>query len=83
MSSVVVDGLILPVAFGGHPGLDFCNTRAGWGWPATKEYLQSYDHLAVWARELGLLDVAAAATLRATAKERPRPARAVLRTALA
>ena len=51
MSSVVVSGLVLPVAVGGHPALDFCNTRAGWGSPAPKEYLSSYDHLAVWTRE--------------------------------
>lgn len=55
MSSTIVDGLVLPVAVGGHPALDFCNTRAGWNGPSPKEYLRSYRHLAVWAREAGFL----------------------------
>ena len=55
MASYVVDGLVLPVSVGGHPVLDFCNTRAGWGAPTPKEYLHSYAHLARWAVENGLL----------------------------
>jgi predicted RNA-binding Zn ribbon-like protein len=55
VASYVVDGLVLPVPVGGHPVLDFCNTRAGWGAPAPKEYLHSYPHLARWATENGLL----------------------------
>jgi len=55
VASYVVDGLVLPVSVGGHPVLDFCNTRAGWGAPTPKEYLHSYPHLARWATENGLL----------------------------
>jgi predicted RNA-binding Zn ribbon-like protein len=55
VASYVVDGLVLPVSVGGHPVLDFCNTRAGWGAPTPKEYLHSYPHLARWAVENGLL----------------------------
>ncbi len=59
MASFVVDGLVVPVSVAGHPALDFCNTRAGWGSPAPKEYLHTHAHLAVWARENGLIDPAA------------------------
>jgi predicted RNA-binding Zn ribbon-like protein len=55
VASYVVDGLVLPVSVGGHPVLDFCNTRAGWGTPTPKEYLHSYPHLARWATENGVL----------------------------
>jgi predicted RNA-binding Zn ribbon-like protein len=55
VASYVVDGLVLPVSVGGHPVLDFCNTRAGWGAAAPKEYLHSYAHLARWAMDNGLL----------------------------
>jgi predicted RNA-binding Zn ribbon-like protein len=55
VASYVVDGLVLPVSVGGHPVLDFCNTRAGWCAPTPKEYLHSYPHLARWATENGLL----------------------------
>lgn len=65
MASVIVDGLVLPVAVGGHPALDFCNTRAGWGSPAPKEYLRSPAHLALWAAERGLLDRAEVVSLSA------------------
>lgn len=55
MASFLVDGLRLPVAVSGHAALELCNTRAGWGSDTPKEYLQSYPHLAVWARETGLI----------------------------
>lgn len=58
-----VDGLTLPVRLGGHPALDFCNSAAGWGEPERKEYLASYRHLVVWAREAGLVGAGAAARL--------------------
>ena len=77
MASYVVDGLVLPVSVGGHPVLDFCNTRAGWGGPTPKEYLHSYPHLARWAVENGLL-----ASLPA-GRRRPARGRAVLRRAIA
>jgi predicted RNA-binding Zn ribbon-like protein len=83
VSSVVVSGLVLPVSVGGHPALDFCNTRAGWGALAPKEYLLSYDHLAVWAREAGVLRPSQVAALRRTAMADPLAAQEVLAGALA
>lgn len=55
MSWRLVDGLPVPDAVGGHVALDFCNTRAGWGDPAPKEYLTAPRALVVWARSTGLL----------------------------
>lgn len=83
MSSVVVSGLVLPVAVGGHPALDFCNTRAGWGSPAPKEYFLSYDHLAVWTREVGVFRPREVAAFRRAARSDPAAARTVLAAALA
>lgn len=60
----VPDGLVLPAFVAGDAALDFCNTRAGWGEPEPREYLTSYDHLVVWAREAGLVEPAAAERLR-------------------
>ena len=54
MSWRLVEGVPLPDAVGGHPALDFCNTRAGWGDPEPKEYLTAPAVLALWARENGL-----------------------------
>ena len=82
MSSVVVSGLVLPVSVGGHPALNFCNTRAGWGAPAPKEYLLSYDHLAVWSREVGVFRPSQVAALRRTAMADPVAAQQVLAAAL-
>ena len=50
----LVDGVPVPDAVGGHLALDFCNTRAGWGDPAPKEYLTGPRALVVWARSTGL-----------------------------
>ena len=55
MSWRLVEGVPLPDAVGGHPALDFCNTRAGWGDPRPKEYLTGPHVLALWARENGLV----------------------------
>ena len=52
----IVDSLVIPARVAGDPALELCNTRAGWGDPTPKEYLVSYDHLLVWAREVGLID---------------------------
>jgi predicted RNA-binding Zn ribbon-like protein len=54
----LVEGIPLPDAVGGHPALDFCNTRAGWGDAAPKEYLHTPGVLALWARENGLVPAA-------------------------
>jgi predicted RNA-binding Zn ribbon-like protein len=52
----LVEGVPLPDAVGGHPALDFCNTRAGWGADNPKEYLSTPGVLALWARENGLVE---------------------------
>src|SRR5215203_5771786 len=63
----IADGLLFPAFVAGHAVLDFCNTRAGWGEREPREYLTSYDHLVVWAREAGLVEPAAAERLRKAA----------------
>jgi predicted RNA-binding Zn ribbon-like protein len=79
----LVDRLLLPAPVADHPALDFCNTRAGWGAPEPREYLTSYDHLVVWAREAGLIAAPIAARLRKGAKPEPRDAARVLERVLA
>lgn len=83
MASIEVDGLRIPVTVAGHPALDFCNTRAGWGSPAPKEYLAGHRHLTVWARENGLIDGSAAAAAAERAARRRREADAVTARAIA
>ena len=80
MHWVTVDGLQLPTCIGGHPALDFCNTWAGWGEPPTprREWLRSYEHLAVWAAHAGLIDAADATRLRRGAEHSPSAAAAHL-----
>jgi predicted RNA-binding Zn ribbon-like protein len=77
-----VDGLVLPIGLGGHPAVDFCNTYAGWNEPAGEDYLQSYDHLAVWAAANGLIAEEAALRLRRRAARNRADAGAALRRAL-
>jgi len=77
MASTLVDGLRLPLPIGGHPALDFCNTRAGWGSPTPKEYLLDYRHLAVWVRSAGLLTATTTESLLRTAEREPGPAAAI------
>lgn len=79
----LLDGLVLPVSVAGDPALDFCNTRAGWGSAEPREYLTSYDHLAVWAREAGLVGSAATARVRRRARRGPAEATRALDRALA
>ena len=71
MASTLVDGLRLPLAIGGHPAIDFCNTRAGWAAATPKEYLVDYRHLAVWAREAGLLTASTTRDLLSQAARQP------------
>ena len=78
-----VDGLVLPVSVAGEPALDFCNTRAGWGTAAPREYLATYAHLVVWAREAELVAGAVAKRLRREAERNPTAASRVLERALA
>jgi len=82
VASVVVDGIAVPIPIGGHPGLDFCNTRAGWGSPRPKEYLKAHAHLSVWARENGLLSAPTTARLRRVAAANPEAAQRVVDRAI-
>ena len=82
MASMLVDGLRLPVPVGGHPAIDFCNTRAGWGAASPREYLVDYQHLTVWAREADLVQPATARRLLRRARLDPGAAAAVAGAAL-
>jgi predicted RNA-binding Zn ribbon-like protein len=77
-----VDGVVLPVDVGGDPALDFCNTLAGWNSDTRREYLVSYDHLVVWAREASLIDGVAATRLRGNGARDPKTAERVLERAV-
>ncbi|MBL8931014.1 MAG: CGNR zinc finger domain-containing protein [Kineosporiaceae bacterium] len=55
MSSHLVDGVPVPDRLAGHPGLELCNTRAGWGSASPREYLTDDHALAVWAMDVELL----------------------------
>jgi predicted RNA-binding Zn ribbon-like protein len=83
VASVVVDGLVVPIAVAGHPALDFCNTRAGWGEPRPKEYLHTHAHLTVWAREHDLVPARAAAALRRRGERDPAAGAEVVARAVA
>jgi predicted RNA-binding Zn ribbon-like protein len=78
----LADGLLLPVPIGGHPALDFCNTCAGRHGSGAREYLVSYEHLAVFAREVGLVDASACARIRSLARRSGEEAGAVLAASL-
>jgi predicted RNA-binding Zn ribbon-like protein len=82
VASEVVDGVVVPLRVGGHPAVDFCNTRTAWGLPTPKEYLVDGRVLAVWAREVGLVDAATARAARSSAEASPRRARHVIRRAV-
>lgn len=74
----VVEGIRLPARLGGHPVLDFCNTWTGWDGQAPMDYLEGYDHLAVWAGFVELLPPDRVAGLRRQGGHRTRAAAAVL-----
>jgi predicted RNA-binding Zn ribbon-like protein len=78
VASQQIGDLRLPRAVAGHPALELCNTLAGWGDDAPKEYLTTYDHLAAWAGVLDLLPPAAVRRLRRLAARDRAGAAAVL-----
>ncbi|MGE5830035.1 MAG: ABATE domain-containing protein, partial [Micromonosporaceae bacterium] len=82
MASIVVDGLVVPISIGGHPALDFCNTRAGRNGPRPKEYLLTHAHLAVWAGHTGVVPHPDVAALRRAGRADPVGAEQVLARAL-
>jgi predicted RNA-binding Zn ribbon-like protein len=78
VASQQIGALTLPRAVAGHPALELCNTLAGWGEDAPKEYLTSYDHLLTWAGALGLVPPTTVRRLRRVAADDPRGAAAAL-----
>ncbi len=82
MANHRVSGQLVPDAVSGHVALELANTRAGWGGETPREYLVSYDALAVWAGDVGLLDPAETRRLRADARDHPRRAATVLASAI-
>jgi predicted RNA-binding Zn ribbon-like protein len=69
-----VNGLQLPKQLGGDVALDFCNTLVGWGDAAPRDYLLGYEHLVVWARDVGLVSAEQADGLRVRAGRERRAA---------
>jgi predicted RNA-binding Zn ribbon-like protein len=78
-----VDGVVLPVDVAGEPALDFCNTRAGWNSSEPREYLVTYDHLLLWAREASLVDPEISDRLLRRAARDPEESHRVLERAVA
>jgi predicted RNA-binding Zn ribbon-like protein len=78
-----VAGLVVPDAVANHVALELCNTRTGWDLDEPREYLVSYDVVAVWAGEVGLLSTAEVRALRAESRSHPRAARSALAAAIA
>jgi predicted RNA-binding Zn ribbon-like protein len=77
MASTLVGGYRLPISIGGHPAIDFCNTRARWALDDPKEYLVDYPHLVMWTREAGLVSAATTHRLLRAAKREPAAADAI------
>ena len=82
MSSHEFNGVRLPDAVAGHPALEFCNTRAGWGEAQPKEYLSSAEAFLLWCLERELLRDETVARLRERVKGDDVAAEALLATAL-
>ena len=83
MANHRVSGHVVPDAVADHLALEIANTRAGWGTGQPREYLVSYDALAVWAGDVGLLSAQEARGVRALARQAPARARAVLHDVVA
>ena len=61
----LVQGVVLPKPVGGHPVLDFVNTRSDWTTrgSARTEWLTSYDAFLIWNSYVGLLPPATVSRL--------------------
>jgi predicted RNA-binding Zn ribbon-like protein len=82
VASIVVNGLVIPIALAGHPVLDFCNTRAAWLAPVPKEYLVSHAHLTLWAAENDVVPARVVPAMRRAAKRAPGRAAAIVHRAV-
>ena len=82
MANHVVSGQLVPDAVAGHLALELANTRASWGSTAPREYLVSYDALAVWAGDVGLLSGHETRRLRSAARTDPSTAAEVVTAAI-
>jgi predicted RNA-binding Zn ribbon-like protein len=82
VASRQVGTVTLPLAVAGHPALELCNTRAGWGEESPREYLTTYRDLVVWAREIGLVRPGHARQLVTAATADPTAADEALRRVL-
>jgi predicted RNA-binding Zn ribbon-like protein len=78
----VVAGQLVPDAVSGHVALELGNTRAGWREENPREYLVTYDALAVWAGDVGLLTQPEVRGLRREANAHPRLAAQAVATAI-
>jgi len=78
MANHVVSGQLVPDAVSGHLALELANTRAGWGSATPREYLVSYDALAVWAGDVGLLSAYETRLVRRLGREQREAAAAVV-----
>jgi predicted RNA-binding Zn ribbon-like protein len=83
MANHRVSGHLVPDAVSGHLALEIANTRAGWGGEKPREYLVSYDALAVWAGDAGLLSPYETRQVRALGASSPRDAARVLAETIA
>jgi predicted RNA-binding Zn ribbon-like protein len=82
MANHQVSGHVVPDAVSGHVGLELANTRAGWGTTSPREYLVSFDALAVWAGDVGLLSTTETRAVRRDARASVGRAATVLSSAL-
>lgn len=83
MANHLVAGQLVPDAVSDHVALELCNTRAGWHGETPREYLVSYDALAVWAGDVGLLKPSEVRALRREASAHPRRAARAVEAAIA
>jgi predicted RNA-binding Zn ribbon-like protein len=70
----------VPFRFGGHDALDFVNTVDSWVRPFERDYIETFEELIAWSRQVGLIDASKVRGLIATPR---RVAAAVHREALA
>jgi predicted RNA-binding Zn ribbon-like protein len=82
MANHRVAGQLVPDAVSDHVALELANTRAGWGGESPREYLVSYDALAVWAGDVGLLTSGEVRALRARSRTAPREAQRAVASAI-